>query len=165
MKNLDKIILVIFTSTLLSTLIILMDNNVKPTYADNYKNAFKTTAYNLYVGDDATQGWAITRLSSTLLKFMSAQYGSDSASVRLKDLFNRDLYPSRDILLGRNLYFGGDTDSMYFSAGYGDPNGSLNAPVGSVYIRKDGGDSAVFYVRETLGGSSTGWVALNGEVK
>lgn len=43
-------------------------------------------------------------------------------------------------------------------AGTGTPEGSKVAPVGSVYMRTDGGAGTTFYVKET-GAGNTGWVA------
>lgn len=42
--------------------------------------------------------------------------------------------------------------------GTGDPEGSVTAPVGSTYRRKDGGVGTSFYVKET-GTGNTGWAA------
>ncbi len=41
--------------------------------------------------------------------------------------------------------------------GSGDPNGDVEAPVGSLYLRSDGGAVTTLYVRENTGAS--GWVA------
>lgn len=43
-------------------------------------------------------------------------------------------------------------------AGTGSPAGSVSAPVGSLYLRGDGGASTSLYVKESGTGSS-GWVA------
>lgn len=42
--------------------------------------------------------------------------------------------------------------------GTGAPNGVVSAPVGSIYLRTDGGTSTTLYVKET-GTGNTGWVA------
>ncbi len=42
--------------------------------------------------------------------------------------------------------------------GFGDPEGVVSAPVGSTYLRLDGGAGEVFNVKES-GGGSTGWIA------
>ena len=42
--------------------------------------------------------------------------------------------------------------------GTGTPEGARTAPVGSIYIRTDGGTGTTFYVKET-GTGNTGWVA------
>jgi hypothetical protein len=42
--------------------------------------------------------------------------------------------------------------------GEGDPNGVVTAPVGSAYLRSDGGAGTTLYIKESGTGSS-GWVA------
>lgn len=44
-------------------------------------------------------------------------------------------------------------------AGAGSPEGSVAAPVGSLYMNRSGGASTTLYVKESGAGSSTGWVA------
>lgn len=43
--------------------------------------------------------------------------------------------------------------------GSGTPEGSIVADVGALYVRTDGGAGTVLYVKESGGGTSTGWVA------
>lgn len=43
--------------------------------------------------------------------------------------------------------------------GEGDPDGVVAAPVGTAYLRTDGGTSTTLYVKETGGETSSGWVA------
>ena len=43
-------------------------------------------------------------------------------------------------------------------SGSGSPEGVVTAPVGSLYLRLDGGTSTTLYVKET-GTGNTGWVA------
>lgn len=43
--------------------------------------------------------------------------------------------------------------------GTGSPLNRRNAPVGSLYLRTDGGASTTLYVKESGGNSSAGWVA------
>lgn len=42
--------------------------------------------------------------------------------------------------------------------GTGSPEGEIEAPVGKLYLDKDGGTSTVLYVKES-GTGKTGWVA------
>ena len=42
--------------------------------------------------------------------------------------------------------------------GTGTPEGAVTAPVGSLYLRADGGASTTLYVKES-GTDDTGWVA------
>ena len=43
-------------------------------------------------------------------------------------------------------------------SGTGSPESSLVAPVGTLYLRQDGGTSTTLYVKES-GTGNTGWVA------
>lgn len=43
-------------------------------------------------------------------------------------------------------------------SGIGVPNGTISAPVGSIYLRQDGTTGNTFYVKETGGTGNTGWV-------
>lgn len=49
--------------------------------------------------------------------------------------------------------------SSLFSSGTGSPEGVVTAPVGSFYLRSDGGVGTTFYVKETGATTSTGWSA------
>lgn len=42
--------------------------------------------------------------------------------------------------------------------GEGDPEGSVVAPVGTLFLRTDGGAATTLYVKES-GANATGWVA------
>lgn len=44
-------------------------------------------------------------------------------------------------------------------SGSGAPEGVVSAPVGSIYLRTDGGASTTLYVKESGGTGNTGWVA------
>ena len=48
--------------------------------------------------------------------------------------------------------------TLYKRVGAGTPEGSVTAPVGSIYLRTDGGASTTLYVKES-GAGNTGWVA------
>lgn len=56
---------------------------------------------------------------------------------------------------GGAIYWQGRSE-MY--SGSGSPEGSKTAPVGSIYLRTDGGAGTSFYVKES-GSGNTGWVA------
>lgn len=57
--------------------------------------------------------------------------------------------------VSRILYGGGTSHRD----GTGSPEGVVAAPVGSTFYRTDGGTGTAFYVKETGGSTSTGWVA------
>jgi hypothetical protein len=48
--------------------------------------------------------------------------------------------------------------SVRLFSGTGSPEGSVAAPVGSLYLRSNGGAGTTFYVKES-GTGNTGWVA------
>ena len=46
-----------------------------------------------------------------------------------------------------------------WTSGNGSPEGVLAAPIGSLYTNRTGGAGTILYVKESLGGATTGWVA------
>jgi hypothetical protein len=50
------------------------------------------------------------------------------------------------------------TASVFFGSGAGSPEGSITAPVGSMWTRTDGGAGSTLYVKES-GTGNTGWSA------
>lgn len=50
------------------------------------------------------------------------------------------------------------SNALYIRNGTGTPEGSYTAPVGSLFLRTDGGTGTTLYVKET-GTGNTGWVA------
>ena len=50
------------------------------------------------------------------------------------------------------------TSSVFITSGAGSPESAVTAPVGSLFIRTDGGASTTLYVKES-GSGNTGWVA------
>jgi hypothetical protein len=51
------------------------------------------------------------------------------------------------------------TQSLYQRFGSGTPEGVVTAPIGARYSRTDGGAGTSFYVKESGGSTSSGWVA------
>jgi len=49
-------------------------------------------------------------------------------------------------------------DGLKIMAGYGSPQGVISAPVGSMYLRKDGSANTTLYIKES-GTVNIGWVA------
>ena len=62
----------------------------------------------------------------------------------------KDSYASR--------YFVGSTGSIQMLTGAGTPEGAVTAPIGSLFLRSNGGAVTTLYVKET-GTGNTGWVA------
>lgn len=50
---------------------------------------------------------------------------------------------------------------VHLRSGAGTPEGSVTAPVGSIYLRSDGGTATTLYVKES-GTGNTGWAAVGG---
>ena len=48
--------------------------------------------------------------------------------------------------------------TAFIKSGTGSPEGVVSAPVGSLYLRTDGGANTTLYVKES-GASTTGWTA------
>lgn len=59
---------------------------------------------------------------------------------------------------GRRFKVGTLSTDPFVASGDGSPEGVLTAPVGSMYLRRDGGASTSMYVKES-GTGNTGWVA------
>jgi hypothetical protein len=53
----------------------------------------------------------------------------------------------------------GAVSSLYQRFGSGSPEGVVAAPIGAFYSRTDGGAGTSFYVKESGGSTSSGWVA------
>lgn len=64
--------------------------------------------------------------------------------------------PPRTLLPG---YLSVDGQSAQIRAGSGSPEGAVQAPLGSIYMNIAGGASTSFYVKESGGSTSSGWVA------
>lgn len=73
-------------------------------------------------------------------------YDKGSTSLRWRDIFSR------------RYYVGAVATMPFIGANAGSPEGSITAPVGSIYMRTDGGAVTSFYVKES-GSGNTGWVA------
>lgn len=92
-----------------------------------------------------TGGSNIVRWYSTLMRAVTdAAYDLGSAAFRFRDAFVQRIRPG--------------AGTAIWTSGAGTPEGSVTAPVGSLYTRTDGGAATVLYIKET-GSGSTGWVA------
>jgi hypothetical protein len=54
-------------------------------------------------------------------------------------------------------YVAVDGSTAQIHAGVGTPEGSVTAPIGSIFMREDGGAGTSFYVKQS-GTGNTGWV-------
>jgi parallel beta-helix repeat protein len=90
---------------------------------------------------------------------------ASTASLRTKSAISPDIDNSLDFggsaLRWANVFASTirpGTGTLRWTAGTGSPEGSVTAPVGSLYTRDDGGASTTLYIKET-GTGNTGWVA------
>jgi hypothetical protein len=58
---------------------------------------------------------------------------------------------------GTVILHGSATTFAYVTAGSGTPEGVVSAPVGSLFLRTDGGAGTSLYIKETGGAGNTGW--------
>lgn len=58
----------------------------------------------------------------------------------------------------QQTFFKGDPSGAFLRWGTGSPEAVVVAPVGSAFLRTDGGASTTLYVKES-GTGNTGWVA------
>ena len=64
---------------------------------------------------------------------------------------------NQDVTIDNNLRMGSTTGPIW-TTGSGTPEGSVTAPIGSLYTRTDGGSGTTLYVKES-GTGNTGWTA------
>jgi len=83
-----------------------------------------------------------------ILRFFSDSYTTETVEI--------------DGSTGR-ITFGDNTAGPVVLAGSGTPEGVITAPVGSWFLRSDGGVATVVYVKQT-GTGNTGWHALPGAI-
>ena len=117
---------------------------------------------NLGVILTATRNWVITNKSTTTIEL------STYSNKRGMTLGEGVLYTYDDTALSKakitadngllctGPYYVNDSSIGWFS-GSGTPNGTITAPVGSIYSRSDGSAGNSFYVKET-GVGVNGWV-------
>jgi hypothetical protein len=77
-------------------------------------------------------------------------------SRRLSTLVPKTLDGLRDVVSRKLVEL--DEALGPFYRGNGTPEGAVAAPVGSLYLRMDGGATTTLYVKES-GTGNTGWVA------
>jgi hypothetical protein len=73
-------------------------------------------------------------------------------------------YHTADNIVFRNVALSGapvyslGPSGPFLRVGTGSPEGAISAPVGSLFLRTDGGATSTLYVKET-GAGNTGWAA------
>ena len=69
------------------------------------------------------------------------------------EIFRRKLNAIFDLIVGRL-----DAMEGHVRSGAGSPEGAVTAPVGTLYLRTNGGANTTLYIKESGSGNS-GWVA------
>ena len=92
-----------------------------------------------------TGGVNVLRWFGTVMRAVTdVAYDLGSSAFRFRDAFAQRIRPG--------------AGTAIWTSGAGTPEGSVTAPVGSLYTRTDGGAATVLYIKET-GSGNTGWVA------
>jgi hypothetical protein len=110
-----------------------------------FLRSFATNGQMRLTYDDGTTGTDFLRIQNDVIRpevASSMNIGSGS-------------FPFNQASLNR-INMGGTGPRILF--GSGSPEGAVSAPVGSIYLRSDGGAGTSFYVKES-GTGNTGWVA------
>ncbi len=114
----------------------------------------------------------VTRLSSTttdaVVRFSNSSGALADSSVLIDSSDNISgvgtldttgkITAGADIEVTTSVRIGGSAGPLVLT-GTGDPEGSVAAPVSSLFLRGDGGTDTALYVKETGTDTSSGWVA------
>ena len=73
---------------------------------------------------------------------------------QIPEYLSRELRRLEGELQGDYVFANG----VLMATGRGTPESNLSAPVGSMYLREDGGANTTLYIKES-GTSNTGWIA------
>ena len=94
------------------------------------------------------------------LRLAQGGHGIDVRVDRVRPVVTNEISLGDSALFFTNAYLTGGLyiNTVRWTTGSGSPQGSLSAPVGSMYTRTDGGASTTLYVKES-GTGNTGWVA------
>jgi len=94
------------------------------------------------------------------LRLAQGGHGIDVLTTRVRPVVTNEISLGDNAYFFTNAYLTGGLyiNSVRWTTGSGSPQGSLSAPVGSMYTRTDGGASTTLYVKES-GTGNTGWVA------
>ncbi len=140
-------------------------------YSDQYRDT-PTNLIQDMVRTRPKSKWA-THVSALLAVLAYSKAGYDAVRVGFSDGFDAAAHAFLNFGFSR-VIFRNSTNTAYVpiqaesvyltgsnitvSAGTGTPESSVTAPVGSLYLRTDGGASSTLYVKES-GAGNTGWVA------
>jgi len=112
--------------------------------------------------------YALSTTDPAQSRVMQLMPGSESGSsffdAQGNTIFNV-AEPTVDSEAATKLYVDGEVGTLSSTVfaillqGSGSPQGVVAAPVGTLWLRQDGGTSTTLYVKETGAGTSSGWVA------
>ena len=94
------------------------------------------------------------------LRLAQAGRGIDVRVDRVRPVVTNDVSLGDNALFFTDAYLTGGLfiNAVRWTTGAGSPEGSLSAPIGSMYTRTDGGAGTTLYVKES-GTGNTGWAA------
>lgn len=115
-------------------------------YQSDGATALQTPTNSTYVGS-TTKG---TQGATNENVFGYNATGNGSNTVTIGDANVTDLFTGAEIFTFGN--------GLKIYTGVGTPEGAVTAPVGSMFLRSDGGAGTSFYIKES-GSGNTGWVA------
>jgi hypothetical protein len=114
----------------------------------------------MFFGMDAA-GFHISTLNGTPVNgsYLFKTKGNGAFQILSETNQNQLLVSSASIRNYTNIYtLDHGVSAIIWRSGTGSPEGSINAPAGSIYSRTDGGAGTSLYVKE-IGSGNTGWVA------
>lgn len=125
-------------------------------FFDNYFIDFMNGIGDAQIGTVITGN---THKNNSVQSFSTFYTGVDDSAIfgvnYTQNIVRGALSPSSSVIRTRSLPVG----DVGFAWGNGSPEGVVSAPVGTLYMRRDGGSGTVFYVKEGGGTGNTGWVA------
>ena len=125
------------------------------TFNTNYEGTGNLMRYGVNIADANAIGVSVSGLTEGYVGG-SAVFGT---AIAAPDLGTNTIWDYGDLIqpnIGAKVRFG--PSGPFISQGTGTPEGVVTAPVGSLFLRADGGVSTTLYVK-TSGVGNTGWTA------
>jgi hypothetical protein len=125
------------------------------TFNTNAEAAGKLMRYGVNIADALAVGVSVSGLTEGYTG-ESATFGTGMVA---PDLGTNTIWNYRDLIqLGSTAKVRFGSAGPFISQGTGTPEGVVTAPMGSLFLRTDGGASTTLYVK-TSGAGNTGWTA------
>lgn len=130
-----------------------MDNSTAKWWVDEAR--FHSPFLRMYANAPTFYGYSSNQTSGTIFNFD----GSTNVIWRVQDRGTTrvQLGASGDVDFSHAIRIGGIGSGPRIASGAGSPEGAQAAPVGSLWLRTDGGSGTAMYVKES-GTGTTGWV-------